>query len=123
MTSVGFQRNVRAHGADDIRHIQSIVRTHAAAGWHGPPHATYLGKLLINRGFSEQLDVRHEHLIPFANGVLDLDALVLRPGRPSDMLLRGPSYAWVDFPESDALVEELGPSFGCCGTNDAGNAC
>lgn len=77
----------------DVRHMQSVVR--------------YLGKLMMNRNFADQLDVRHEHLIPFTNGVLDLDRRVLRDGRPDDMLLRGPSYPWCDFPASDPDTEEL----------------
>ena len=77
----------------DVRHMQSVVR--------------YLGKLVTNRTFADQLDVKNEHLIPFANGVLDLDRLELRPGLPSDMILRGPTYPWVDFPEADGDIEEL----------------
>ena len=77
----------------DVRHMQSVVR--------------YLGKLVMNRTFPDQLDVRHEHLVPFANGVLDLDRLELRPGRPEDMLMRGPSYAWCDFASSDPESEEM----------------
>ena len=77
----------------DVRHMQSVVR--------------YLGKLMMNRSFPDQLDVRHEHLIPFTNGVLDLDRLVLRDGRPDDMLLRGPAYPWCDFPVTDPDTEEL----------------
>jgi hypothetical protein len=77
----------------DVRHMQSVVR--------------YLGKLVCNRGFAEQLDVKHDHLIPFANGVLDLQRLVLRPGVPSDYLMRGPTYTWVDYSESDADTEEM----------------
>jgi hypothetical protein len=50
---------------------------------------------------------RNEHLVPFANGVLDLDRLRLRPGQPSDMVLRGPPYAWVDYGRSDGVVEEM----------------
>ena len=67
----------------DVRHIQSVVR--------------YLGKLMTKREFAEQLDVRHDHLVPFANGVLDLNQLCLRNGRPDDMVMRGPTYPWVDF--------------------------
>ena len=67
----------------------------------------YLGKLMMNRTFAEQLDVRKEHLVPFANGVLDLDLLCLRPGRPEDLLLRGPTYPWCDFESSDPDPEEL----------------
>ena len=77
----------------DVRHMQSVVR--------------YLGKLVTNRGFAEQLDVRNEHLIPFSNEVLDLDRLTLRDGRPEDMLLRGPTYPWQEFSPSDPDVEEL----------------
>ena len=77
----------------DVRHIQSVVR--------------YLGKLMTNRGFPEQLDVRYDHLIPFANGVLDLDRLCLREGRPDDLVMRGPTYPWVDFAATDAETEEL----------------
>ena len=65
----------------------------------------------MNRTFADQLDVRHEHLIPFANGVLDLEHLELRNGRPDDMLLRGPTYPWVDFLSSDPEVEELEPGY------------
>ena len=61
----------------------------------------------MNRTFADQLDVRHEHLIPFSNGVLDLEHLELRNGRPDDMILRGPTYPWVDFLSSDPEVEEL----------------
>ena len=77
----------------DVRHMQAVVR--------------YLGKLVMNRSFAEQLDVRYEHLLPFANGVLDLEALQLRPGKPGDLLLRGPPYPWVDFPNTDADTEEM----------------
>ena len=77
----------------DVRHMQAVVR--------------YLGKLVMNRLFAEQLDVRHEHLVPFANGVLDLERLCLRKGKPADLLLRGPPYPWVDFPSTDADTEEL----------------
>jgi hypothetical protein len=50
--------------------------------------AAYLAKLLVNRTFADNLDVKNEHLdrgatssssrpgaIPFSNGVLDLDRL------------------------------------------------
>ena len=77
----------------DVRHMQSVVR--------------YLGKLQCSRTFAEQLDVKHEHLVPFANGVLDLDQLVLRPGEPGDMVMRGPTYEWRDYGETDADSEEM----------------
>ena len=77
----------------DVRHMQSVVR--------------YLGKLVMNRSFAEQLDVRNEHLIPFTNGVLDLNSLRLRNGSPDDMLCRGPMYPWVDFSSTDPDAEDL----------------
>lgn len=77
----------------DVRNMQSVVR--------------YLGKLVTNRSFPDQLDVKNEHLVPFANGVLDLDTLRLRPGVPSDLVMRGPTYPWVDYAESDGDTEEL----------------
>ena len=77
----------------DIRQVQSVMRA--------------LGALMCNTRFADQLDTSHEHLIPFANGVLDLDALELRPGRPEDFLMRGPTYAWIDYSADDAVVSEM----------------
>ena len=77
----------------DVRHTQSVVR--------------YLGKLMTNRSFPDQLDVRYDCLIPFANAVLDLDRLCLRNGRPDDMIMRGPTYPWVDYAATDPDTEEL----------------
>jgi hypothetical protein len=77
----------------DIRHVQSIVK--------------YMGRMLTQREFAEQLDVAHEHLIPFANGVLDLNRLCLRPGMPSDLVRVGPAYHWADFRSSDVVSADL----------------
>jgi phage/plasmid-associated DNA primase len=77
----------------DIRQVQSVMRA--------------LGALMCNTRFADQLDTSHEHLIPFANGVLDLDALELRPGRPEDFVMRGPTYAWIDYDADDAVVSEM----------------
>jgi hypothetical protein len=77
----------------DIRQVQSVM------------HA--LGTLMCNTRFSDQLDTSHEHLLPFANGVLDLDALELRPGRPEDFVMRGPTYPWIDYDAEDPVVVEM----------------
>jgi hypothetical protein len=93
---VSYQRAMLVHLdtiIGDVRHMQSVVR--------------YLGKLMMQRTFSEQLDVKNEHLVPFCNGVLDLERLELRDGHPGDLVMRGPSYAWADFPSSDADTEEM----------------
>ena len=74
----------------DVRQIQSILRG--------------LAVLTQNHEFSAQLDVINEHLLPFANGVLDMNELRLRPGRPDDMVSRGPSYAYRDYQADDEAV-------------------
>ena len=77
----------------DIRQVQSVMRA--------------LGALMCNTRFADQLDTSHEHLVPFANGVLDLDALELRPGRPEDFVMRGPTYPWIDYDKEDPVVLEM----------------
>lgn len=42
--------------------------------------------------FASRLDTENDYLIPFRNGVLDLEQLRLRPGRPDDMVSKGPKY-------------------------------
>ena len=74
----------------DVRQIQSILRG--------------LAVLTQNHDFSAQLDVINEHLLPFSNGVLDMNELRLRPGRPEDMVSRGPSYAYRDYQADDEAV-------------------
>lgn len=66
-----------------------------------------LGSLVIDHGFTEKLDTTHDHLVPFTNGVLDLDARCLRPGRPEDYLSRGPGYHWVDYAADDPTLEMM----------------
>lgn len=63
----------------DVRSMQNAVRA--------------LAERCHRENFAERLDTRNLHLVPFANGVLDLDARRLRPGRASDLLLRGPAYS------------------------------
>lgn len=64
----------------DMRQVQAILRA--------------LAVFLYQENFAERLDVEDEYVLPFANGVLDLRYGVLRPGRPEDMVMRGPSYQW-----------------------------
>lgn len=61
----------------------------------------------IDDRFASRLDTENDHLIPFRNGVLDLQQLRLRPGRPDDMVSRGPRYPWVDFDAMDADIEDM----------------
>lgn len=94
----------------DMRHIQSILRA--------------LALFLHREDFASRLDVENEHLrwgwwvttndtlrpqtpIPFSNGVLDMAHGCLRPGLPSDMVMRGPDYPWCDYEASDANVLEV----------------
>lgn len=94
--SVELQQEIIIHLdgiSGDIRQLQSLLRALAA--------------LLHDETFSSRLDTTHEHLIPFANGVLDLQERRLRPGRPDDMLLRGPSYDWVDYDGCDVYIQEV----------------
>lgn len=79
--------------AGDMRQLQSILRALAA--------------LLYDESFSGKLDTLNEHFIPFNNGVLDLESLELRPGRPDDMVMRGPTYDWFDYDAHDVHVQEL----------------
>lgn len=78
---------------NDMRQIQSVLRA--------------LALLVLREDFAGRLDVENENVIPFANGVLDVQHLVLRPGRPEDLVMRGPTYAWRDYPAGDASVVEL----------------
>lgn len=77
----------------DVRWMHSLVRA--------------LAECCHREGFGERLDTRHPHLIPFSNGVLDLDARRLRPGRASDLVMRGPAYAWEDYGADDITLREL----------------
>ena len=80
----------------DMRHVQSILRALA---------------LFVHRDdFASRLDVENEFLIPLANGVLDMEHGVLRPGRPEDLVMRGPDYAWRDYASSDADVLDTNSS-------------
>ena len=94
-----------------------------------------LGVLVYNDSFAEQLDVttgeepslfpppptKNEFLIPFQNGMLDMEFGVLRRGRPEDLVMRGPmhgagpplalgphcersDYLWQDFGPHDPAV-------------------
>lgn len=65
----------------DMRQVQAILRA--------------LAVFLYQENFAERLDVEDEYVLPFANGVLDLRYGILRPGRPEDMVMRGPSYQWL----------------------------
>lgn len=64
----------------DMRQVQAILRA--------------LAVFLYQENFADRLDVEDEYVLPFANGVLDLRYGILRPGRPEDMVMRGPSYQW-----------------------------
>lgn len=91
-----LQRSLLVHldtMVGDVRWMQSTVRA--------------LAERCHRDSFAERLDTRNLHLIPFANGVLDLDARRLRPGRASDLLQRGPAYAWEDFPAEDGALYEM----------------
>lgn len=79
--------------AGDIRQLQSVMKALAA--------------ILYDESFPSRLDTTHEHLIPFTNGVLDLEERRLRPGRPDDMLSRGPLYDWVDYDGCDTYIQEV----------------
>lgn len=77
----------------DVRQIQAILRA--------------LAVMTHNADFTSQLDVCNEHILPFGNGVLDMRELRLRPGRPDDMVSRGPSYHYVDHAADDDDVLHL----------------
>lgn len=77
----------------DVRQIQAILRA--------------LAVMTHNADFTNQLDVCNEHVLPFGNGVLDMQEMRLRPGRPDDMVSRGPSYAYVDYRGDDDEVLQL----------------
>jgi hypothetical protein len=77
----------------DYRNIQNIQR--------------YLSAMMTNSEFPAQLDMAHEHLLPFANGVLDLDAMDFRAGRPDDLVMRGPAYPFVHYDAEEPLLLEM----------------
>ena len=56
-------------------------------------------------GFLLDLD-QNDHLLPFRNGVLDMQKKRIRPGCPGDMLSKGPSYAWKDRGANDVDLRE-----------------
>jgi hypothetical protein len=60
-----------------------------------------------SKDFHHHLDTTHEHILPFANGVLDLRTLQFRDGRPEDMVMKGPTYAFNDYDADDPRVQEL----------------
>lgn len=60
-----------------------------------------------SKDFHHHLDTTHEHILPFANGVLDLKTLQFRDGRPDDMVMKGPTYAFNDYDADDPRVQEL----------------
>lgn len=75
----------------DFRQLQSIVRALGTMIWN-----SYILKMLVfhcltfDDKFASRLDTENDYLIPFRNGVLDLEQLRLRPGRPDDMVCKGP---------------------------------
>lgn len=77
----------------DVRQLNSIMRS--------------LAVHLYDETFTSDIDSLNEHLIPFTNGVLDLEERRLRPGRPDDMVMRGPMYDWIDYDNCDVHVQEL----------------
>lgn len=92
----GLRSEILIHLDDltgNIRQLQAVLRALAA--------------LLYDESFPSRLDTTHEHLIPFTNGVLDLEQLRLRAGQPDDMLLRGPLYEWVDYDAMDTHVQDM----------------
>lgn len=77
----------------DIRSIQCIVRAMVLQ--------------LYDSSFVQELDTKNDHIIPFANGVLDLKQGVLRPGICSDLVSKGPSYEWVDYTLADQTARDI----------------
>ena len=88
-TLVHLERNI-----GDIRHMSCVMRA--------------MQLFLHNPRFLSGLDTRNDHVVPFANGVLDLSLGYLRPGIPQDMVSKGPTYAWQDHSADDVVeVERL----------------
>lgn len=77
----------------DFRNLQGIMKM--------------LATQLHNKEFHRRLDVTNEHILPFANGVLDLKTLQFRNGQPSDMVMKGPTYAFHDYDADDPLVQDM----------------
>ena len=77
----------------DIRNIQNVMRA--------------MHMLVYDSKFLTDLDTKNDHLIPFSNGVLDVETAVLRQGVPDDLLHRGPTYEWVDFDGHDSYVLKM----------------
>jgi hypothetical protein len=77
----------------DFRNLQNIVKL--------------LGNSLGNKDFHLKMDTVNEHILPFANGVLDLDSMEFRNGRPSDMVMKGPTYAFCDYDADDSRVQDV----------------
>lgn len=94
--ALSLQRAIIMHldsALGDMRSMQSILRA--------------LSVQIHREDFAQRLDVEHETLIPFANGVLDMEYGILRPGRPEDMVMRGPDYAWIDVCAGDPDVASV----------------
>lgn len=66
-----------------------------------------LANCLVSRDFHFRLDTTNEHILPFANGVLDLQTLQFRDGRPVDMVMKGPTYAFHDYDADDPRVQDV----------------
>lgn len=62
---------------------------------------------VLDTTFIEKLDTQNNHIIPFANGVLDLKEQRLRKGVPTDYVLRGPNYNWSEFSDGHPDVLEM----------------
>jgi hypothetical protein len=77
----------------DVRNIQNVMRA--------------MHMLVYDSTFLSDLDVKNDHIIPFANGVLDIQSGVLRPGVPDDLVHRGPTYEWIDYNAQDAYVTRM----------------
>ena len=55
--------------------------------------------------FDQLLDQK-DHLLPFENGVLDMQVRMIRPGRPADLCSKGPNYPWIDRGPSDVVLQD-----------------
>lgn len=81
------------HQIGDIRNLQHITRA--------------LALISTETGFCDRMDSVNHHLIPFANGVLDLRHCRLRGGKPEDMVMIGPTYPFPNITPTDPVMVEM----------------
>lgn len=55
--------------------------------------------------FDQLLDQK-DHLLPFDNGVLDMQIRMIRPGRPADLCSKGPNYPWIDRSTDNVVLKD-----------------